>query len=353
MSKSKDHKIKMNNDSDALPPVFKERLLKIIPSAAQEGVLHSFRCLRPAAFRLHKPGVHAEDVEKGLTGSFDLRAIPELPGAFLIMREQVRALQETRLYREGAIYLQGLSSMSVAGVLDPQPGEKILDMAAAPGSKTTQIARLMHGEGELVANDVHRVRFYKLKAIVEAQGFGNVRLRLGRGEFLWKQMPEACDRVLLDAPCSSEGRLSLLEPESLRFWKLSKIKEMAQKQRGLILSAFGALKPGGLLVYSTCTLAPEENEVLLSWALRKFGEAAEVVPSAVPWPSLPGLGEWEGKPLHPSLVLARRILPDEKLESFFICSIRKRHSWTPKPVDPESRESDESKVRQRYRRNRG
>lgn len=331
-----------------LPAAFAERLAAIVPPARLEEVLRSFSQERPVFFRLHKSGAEPEAVIASVReAGLEAETVSEIPGTFVLKKGTVRELQQTPFYREGFIYLQGLSSLAVPWVLGARPGERVLDLTAAPGSKTTQIARGLQGQGSLTANDVSRERFYKMKAIVEAQGFSNVKVMLGKGEFLWRREPEAFDRVLLDAPCSSEGRMSLLDRDSLRYWKLSKIKEMANKQRGLILSAFGALKPGGILVYSTCTFAPEENEVLLSWALQKFGETAAVEPAGLPWPAEPGLASWEGRALNPELQKAARILPDVWREAFFICKIRKIQSWLPKPILPAGEPVHERKFRKR------
>jgi tRNA (cytosine49-C5)-methyltransferase len=239
----------------------------------------------------------------------------------------LRALQETPCYRDGKIYVQSLSSMIPVLVLGPQPGETILDLTAAPGSKTTQISMMMHDEGKIVANDNHKTRFFRLKANVDQQRATNVELSLHYGEGFGRKFPERFDRVLLDAPCSAEGRFLATEPKSFGYWKPRKVNEMARKQRKLLFSAIHALKPGGVLVYSTCTFAPEENEALIHWAVEKFKGSLEVSDIRLPLPNrMLGLTAWEGKAFHPTTAKTLRILPDSVMEGFFVAKLTKTHT---------------------------
>jgi 16S rRNA (cytosine1407-C5)-methyltransferase len=281
---------------------------------------------------------------------FRLEKVSWYPDAFLLRGGRLRDLQETEAYRKGEIYVQSLSSMIPPLVLDPQPGERVLDLTAAPGSKTTQMACLMKGEGEIIANDNNRIRFFKLKANVELQGAAPVKLMMKHGELFGRDFPESFDRVLLDAPCSAEGRFQVREPASFRYWKPAKIKEMARKQKNLILSALRALRPGGTLVYSTCTFAPEENEEVLNWTVGKLGDQIEIEnvgersprayrpvgpearrPEGGATPPLQqisnrmsGLTQWELERFHPSVRQAIRILPTPQMEGFFLARIHKK-----------------------------
>jgi 16S rRNA (cytosine1407-C5)-methyltransferase len=184
----------------------------------------------------------------------------------------------------------------------------------------------MEGRGAIVANDNHRIRFYKLRANVLQQGAANVELSLRYGETFGKSDPEAFDRVLVDAPCSTEGRFLTRESASYRQWKLRKIHEMVGKQRRLLRSAAAALKPGGILVYSTCTFAPEENEAVVDWLLgEEAGGGLALEPVTLPFPNtMPGLTRWEGKTFRPSLSRAIRIVPTDEMEGFFLARLRKR-----------------------------
>jgi 16S rRNA (cytosine1407-C5)-methyltransferase len=229
----------------------------------------------------------------------------------------------------GHVYLQNASSQLPPHLLGAQPGERVLDLCAAPGSKTGQIAAQMENRGEILAVEKVRDRFYRLKANVAAQGAANVRAWLGSGTVVPHREPEAFDRVLVDAPCSTEGRFRTEDPETTRYWSPRKIQEMRSKQGKLLYAAVQALRPGGTLVYSTCTFAPEENEGVLSKVLKTFGGRLEVVePAMLDAPDMaaqvqPGLDAWNGRDFHPQAAHARRVLPSASFEAFFVAVLVK------------------------------
>jgi 16S rRNA (cytosine1407-C5)-methyltransferase len=132
--------------------------------------------------------------------------------------------------------------------------------------------------------------------------------------------------VLLDAPCSSEAKFSTLNPKSYAFWSPRKIKESQKLQKRLILSAWESLRPGGRLLYSTCSFAPEENEAVLDFLLKKRGDA-EILPLELPVTNLmKGLEAWEKKRFDPAVTRARRILPTEEMDGFFLALIKKKET---------------------------
>lgn len=313
-------------EAPALPGLFLERLRAIIPEPYLNEVLNTFSCGTPVSFRLNKPDLDEEAV-LGRLESQGLAAerVPWLEGAFMLRQGTLRELQATGLDGEGAIYVQGLSSMAVPLVLDPKPGEKILDLAAAPGSKTTQMALMLRGQGEITANDNNRSRFFRLVHQVRLQGLGHIKPVLFPGEVFGRRFPDHYDRVLLDAPCSSEGRFRAGVPSTFRYWKPAKIREMARKQKNLLVSAIRAVRPGGVLVYSTCTFAPEENEAVLDWALDKFGNLIEIEQPVMPFDRwTEGLAGWGKQTFDPRVARARRILPGADFRAFFIARIRKK-----------------------------
>ncbi|MDD5216487.1 MAG: RsmB/NOP family class I SAM-dependent RNA methyltransferase [Candidatus Omnitrophica bacterium] len=316
----------MKSEIKSLPPEFIERLRGILPPGKFDAVANTFAGPKPTTFRVNSlkttPGKIQETLEQH---SFRIEKVPWCHGAFVLKDGDLRGLQAMDCYRNGEIYVQSLSSMIPPLVLDPQPGETILDMTAAPGSKTTQMAALMKGLGRIVANDNNRTRFFKLKANVEMQGATNVELSLRYGETFGRRQPDAYDRILLDAPCSAEGRFDTREPASFRYWKPAKVKEMARKQKVLLASGIHALKPGGVLVYSTCTFAPEENEGVLDWALGKYEEIISIEKINLPLLNvMSGIRQWRDTAFHPFVQLGVRILPDPGMEGFFFAKIRKK-----------------------------
>ena len=313
-----------------LPPAFLTRLRSLLGPVHFDAVRETFTRPKGVGFRINTLRAGPEAVVAALTGAgLRLHPLPWMDHAFWVAAAERSRLMSTEAYRAGALYLQNPSSMVPVACLAPEPGERVLDLAAAPGSKTLQIACRMQGTGEIAAVEVVRARYYKLRDNLTAQGATDVRTFLKDGTGVWRHRPEYFDRVLLDAPCSSEGRFHTSDPD-WAYWSPRKIREMSRKQRRLFYSAVQCLRPGGVLVYSTCSFAPEENEAVVSHALKKFGAALAVEPVDLPLPGLlPPLEAWEGRRYDPRVGAARRILPDGLMEGFFVCRIRKVDSTLP------------------------
>ncbi len=208
-------------------------------------------------------------------------------------------------------------------VLDPQPGERVLDMCAAPGNKTGQIALAMRNRGTVVANDRSYQRMRATRGMLDRLGLGNVCLT----NFDGRKMPRAIgsfDRVLVDAPCSCEGTSrksgAATEPVSP-----SEYAQLASVQRGLLKRALEMCEPGGLVVYSTCTYAPEENEMVVDAVLRDIGLEAWLEPISVPGlRTTRGVTEWGGTKLDASLEKTVRIWPHHNdCGGFYVAAIRR------------------------------
>jgi 16S rRNA (cytosine1407-C5)-methyltransferase len=170
-----------------------------------------------------------------------------------------------------------------------------------------------------------KARYFRLRSNLQRHGATMVRTYRVDGRAVGAKTPERFDRVLLDAPCSSEGRFTRSEPESWRYWSLRKIGEMVRKQRGLLESAFRALKPEGVLVYCTCAFAPEENEMAIDALLHKHPEELEVEALELPIANVQrGMVEWQGRVLEGVLERCVRVLPNGRMGGFFLCRLRKR-----------------------------
>jgi len=223
----------------------------------------------------------------------------------------------------GLIYAQDSSSSIPVAVLDPRPGETVLDMAAAPGSKSTQIAAAMENTGLLVSNDMSVSRIPSLTGNLDRSGVLNVVVTQLAGQSYGYLMPGQFDRILLDAPCSSEGTLSR-SLRVLEVWTENSISRLAAIQRAMILSAYYSLKPGGVMVYSTCTFAPEENEGVVSHLLEKFPDTVVEPVSFEGLNSRPGFDSWRGSEFHPAVKNIMRLFPHEHDgEGFCVTKIRK------------------------------
>ena len=239
--------------------------------------------------------------------------------ALIIKNANEKEIQKLDIYKNGYIYLQSLSSMVPPLVLDPKEGECILDVTAAPGSKTTQMAALMNGKGYILANELDKLKCERLKYNVIVQGAKIVEVINGRGEKLGEQYNEKFDKVLLDTPCSGEGRFSIYNVQTYKSWSTRTVKELTKMQKKLFKSAYNALKPNGTLVYSTCTLNKEENECILDWAINNFN--IKLVPLNIEIrEGIPAFNNG----LDKSINNAMRILPSKNMEGFFVSKFIKK-----------------------------
>ena len=222
---------------------------------------------RPVTLRANTLKATAEDIAVVLDeAGIAHQTVTWYPDAFILPEAQVSDLWDLDIYRDGKIYLQSLSSMMPPLVLGAQAGEDILDMCAAPGGKTTQIAALTQGQAHLTACEMSIPRAEKLESNLHRQGAKNVPvMRIDA-----RELDEffRFDRILLDAPCTGTGTVISGNEKSLRG---------LTEQRALLDRAMGALKPGGTLVYSTCSILPQENEDALQEALDKHMDC-ELIP---------------------------------------------------------------------------
>lgn len=260
---------------DPLPQEFTNRL-HLLYQDNKEEVLKTFSEEKPITFRINTLKSSRQEMFNVFANhTLHIEPVSWYDTAF-IFRGPKSSLTTLPEYRQGKFYIQNLSSMIPALALEPTQGNSVLDIAAAPGSKTTQLAVMMGGEGELVANDISRARIFKLKDNLSQQGITTIKILNLPGERLWRKYPEYFDRVLVDAPCSMEGRITTSDPDSYKDWSVKKIKELSHRQQYLLRSAITATKVGGIIVYSTCTLAPEENEGVIDWILEKEGDAVSL-----------------------------------------------------------------------------
>jgi len=309
-----------------LPSAFVERLTEILPPEHLGATLRSFA--EPAGLFTRGNTLRGSSAEARAALLSD--GIAAEPVAWMAEGLRLHPSERDRLVRhpaveDGRLYVQGASSWLAVLALRVEPGHEVLDLAAAPGGKASHIAAIMQNRGRLACVEPVRGRFFRLKANLDRCGVTIAQLYLKDGRGVGRAVPDRFDRVMLDAPCSSEARFRAGDPETFRHWSERKIREASRKQRGLIRSGFAALKPGGRMVYATCSLAPEENEAIVDELLR-VEAIAEVVPFTPPdtVASLPGLPGWRSREFHASIAFTRRILPRDGLTAFYVAVIEKR-----------------------------
>jgi NOL1/NOP2/sun family putative RNA methylase len=222
-------------------------------------------------------------------------------------------------YFHGWLHGQEEVSALPATVLDPEPGERVWDACAAPGSKTTQLAALMDDSGLLVATDDNLGRLSALRSNAERLGVTNVAVTTedSRNHTLEPWGGPEYDRALVDVPCSCEGTLRK-NPDTLEEWSLDHVHGIAGVQKGILRRAVQATRPGGTVVYSTCTFAPEENEAVLDHVLAE--EDCEVVPVDLPVESTHGVTEWQEETYDEQVRHAHRIYPHHNDTGGFFCA---------------------------------
>ena len=308
-----------------LPRTFIDRIRLIYPEFDIKKILLALDKERPVTIRVNTLKTTVETVESELIKEkIKFEKIKQLSVAYVVPALSNKQVTNLNIYKSSQIYIQSLSSMLPAIILNPAPEDKILDMCAAPGSKTSQIAALINNQGEIIANDISRERLYKLKANLESQGVTNTKITSYPGQTIWQRYKEYFDKVLVDAPCSMEGRFKTSDPETYADWSEKKIKSLAKQQKWLLRSAISTTKPGGVIVYSTCTLAPEENEEVINWILEK--EKGKVALEEINLNIngvTKGITNWEGKEYDQELTKTIRINPDEIMEGFYIAKLRK------------------------------
>tara|TARA_Y100000310_G_scaffold345406_1_gene464633 strand:- start:22384 stop:23289 length:906 start_codon:yes stop_codon:yes gene_type:complete len=236
-------------------------------------------------------------------------------GFYLEGRTDLGNLEEHNL---GYIYIQSSVSMIPPLILKSKETDLVLDIAAAPGSKTTQLASIMHNKGLIIANDVSYKRLRALAMNIQRLGITNTIITQTKGQYLKVE----ADKILLDAPCSGTGIIRK-SPKTPLQWSQGLVKQMSSIQKGLIKIAFDNLKPKGTLVYSTCSLEPEEDEAVVSYLLEKR-ENAKLEKIKLPIKSSPCFTSFNKKTYSPEVKKCLRIWPqDNDTDGFFVAKIKR------------------------------
>lgn len=259
------------------------------------------------------------------TAPFSLSPVPFCPTGFYYEPDEQPGKHP--YHAAGLYYIQEPSAMAAAEALQPEPGDTVLDLCAAPGGKTTQLGAMMKNRGLLVANEIHPKRVKALAENVERFGLTNTIVVNEAPETLAERFPGFFDKILVDAPCSGEGMFRK-EEEAASFWSPAYVEECAARQRRILESAYAMLKEGGILVYSTCTFSPEENEQTMEWLLETYDDL-RLLPIAKIGGIEPGRPEWT-KTNRSDLVHAARLWPHRlKGEGHFVAKLQKQRPTPP------------------------
>lgn len=269
------------------------------------------------SFRINTLKISEEELINRLKNlNVKLEKIPYLNDGYFY--EADFSLSSTTEYLQGYFYIQESASQLPVISLNPQPGDLVLDMCASPGSKTTQIAQLMNDKGTIIAVDIDSRRLSSLRNNIERCGVKNTLVIKKDARFIF-DLGMVYDKILLDAPCSGNYAI---EEEFFQKKSIPGIQERSRVQKELLKAAEKALKKDGILVYSTCSLEPEENELNVNWFLKKFpGMILEDSGLKI---GDSGITVVFKEKLSESIKLTKRIWPEKtKTQGFFIAKFRK------------------------------
>lgn len=256
--------------SEEIPEFLHEMLLKEYGDELKKQILEGYKLKRATTFRLNTLKANIEEVENILIKlKIEYEKSQWNNEAFIIKNESADKIKEMDIYKEGKIYLQSLSSMLPPIILNPKEKENILDMAAAPGGKTTQMASLSNNKAMITACEKNKIRAERLKYNLEKQGATRVSVMLKDARKLDNFF--SFDKILLDAPCSGSGTISINNKKQCELFTEELIERSIKTQKELISKANKILKLGGTLIYSTCSILKEENENIIKEIL-KSGE---------------------------------------------------------------------------------
>lgn len=309
----------MQESSNAVKPNAEERLdslLTLIRSRyakdEAERIIEGFHSARKSSFRINRLKTDARSVEARLGEQGIAYGKPEwFEDAFVLNESDEAAVRNDDIYKNGEIYFQNLSSMIPPLMTGMEDGDDVLDMCAAPGSKTTQIVSLSGGKANVTACEKDRIRAERLRYNLAKQGCSAVNVLNADARKLDSFL--RFDRIFLDAPCSGSGTVLAGDPDTYRAFSEKLVRNSAVLQLQLLRKGLSLLKKGGVLVYSTCSVLPEENENVIMAAMS--GGDIEILPVPEALRAVPSL--------ECRLPEALLVCPGEKHEGFFAVALRK------------------------------
>lgn len=296
-----------------LPEFLKIKLKEQYGEEITKRIIEGYSKKRKVTLRVNTLKSNLEKIEKELINEgIEYERVSWNEEALIINNVREKEIQHLEIYEKGEIYLQSLSSMLPPLILEPEEESDILDMAAAPGGKTTQIAALVNNKASITACEMNRIRAERLKYNIEKQGASCVYVMVTDARKIDNFF--SFDKILLDAPCSGSGTLEINNQDLENTFTEKLIKKSTSSQLALLKKAINILKPGKEMVYSTCSILKEENEEIVGKVLSNVN--AEIVPI-----------EFNGMKDLPLLLTTLEgtlcVQPNELYEGFFIAKIRK------------------------------
>ncbi len=308
-------------------PLFLERMKELLGKDFEK-YIKSLEKTPLKSFRVNTLKISPEDLKKRLEEkkwkiNQPFKDYPEIMvmESELLPGEFGRSLE----HQLGYYYIQDIASMLPPLILNPKPDETVLDLCASPGSKTTQIAARMQNKGTIIANEISLHRIKILASNLERCGVTNAIITKKEGFALCTKLKQEgflFDKILVDAPCSGEGTI-ISNSKTLLMWNIKTVFNLSKMQKSLLSSAIEILKPGGEIVYSTCTHSPEEDEEIIDFILKEFPNI-KIEKINLPLKFTQGITNWKDQEYAEDVKYSCRIYPHEtQTEGFFIAKLKK------------------------------
>ena len=296
-----------------IPEFLIEMLEKQYGENLTKNIIEGYKVKRKVTFRVNTLKANSNDVAKILEKSkIEYKKVPFYSDAFIIENVRENEIRNLDIYKNGEIYMQSLSSMLPPIILAPKENMDILDMAAAPGGKTTEIAAIVQNKARITAIEMNKIRAEKLKYNLEKQGASSVYVLEQDARKIDNFF--SFDKILLDAPCSGSGIIDVNNPKLEKIFTKELIKKSVKTQIALLNKAINILKKGSNMVYSTCSILEEENEKVIESVLKTGKVEIEKI-------AFPGIEELPLLPTNINGTLC--VMPTEEYEGFFVAKLKK------------------------------
>lgn len=296
-----------------IPEFLIERLENQYGKDLVKEIIEGYKKQRKVTFRVNTLKTTVEGIEKVLDEkNIEYKKVSYYKEAFIIENTRENEIKQLDCYKNGEIYMQSLSSMLPPIILEPKENTDILDMTAAPGGKTTEIATITQNKARITAVEMNKIRAEKLKYNVEKQGANSVYIMEQDARKIDSFF--SFDSILLDAPCSGSGTININDVKLEKTFTRELINKSIKSQKTLIRKAIEILKKGSELVYSTCSILQEENEDIINEILKT--KKVEIVNI-----NFPGIEELPKLPSKIKGTLC--VMPNEEYEGFFVAKLKK------------------------------
>lgn len=320
---------------DKIPKELNDRLNEIYTKDELKIIESGFNCEhRNPTFRINTLKTSTKEILSALKeANLEVKKVKFLKNWYVLLNWKEKDLWELDFYKQGKIYMQSISSQLPVDLLDIADFHKVLDITAAPGWKTSQVSALLKNTWEIVANDNNSIRIDKLNYTLKKQGCKNVKvIKTDARLIVEKNIDEDGEsklyknyfnHIIADLPCSAEWKINLHKEKTFWFWNLGVVKRNFKLQKEILNSIIPMLRIGGTLMYSTCTLAPEENEAVVHMILSLYPDL-ELQDINIDYKYAINWIKWFWKHVYRKDVSkSLRILPSEETEWFFIAKFKK------------------------------